>query len=142
MFDHLGPAMRRALAAVRASNPGEATRLLQHALGNHNAAKVSSTSEDLSERESSFQPDGSMQRMGLGETIFRLRNGLDLPLRRTALAPSLPEGTAFLKRSVRTSSGSRDYRLFVPSCNRPRGLVVMLHGCKQDAEDFAAGTAM
>ncbi|MBL0727264.1 PHB depolymerase family esterase [Piscinibacter sp. HJYY11] len=41
--------------------------------------------------------------------------------------------------------GSRDYRLYVPaSCTdacRP-ALVMMLHGCKQHPDDFAAGTRM
>lgn len=35
------------------------------------------------------------------------------------------------------------YKVFVPSHPRPgMPVVVMLHGCKQDAADFAAGTAM
>lgn len=39
---------------------------------------------------------------------------------------------------------SRNYRLFVPPGNAGRAmpLVVMLHGCTQDPEDFAAGTRM
>lgn len=41
-------------------------------------------------------------------------------------------------------SMSRDYRLFVPpdAAGRALPLVVMLHGCTQDPEDFAAGTRM
>lgn len=36
------------------------------------------------------------------------------------------------------------YRLFIPSCagDEPMPLVVMLHGCGQDAADFACGTGM
>ena len=42
-------------------------------------------------------------------------------------------------------SNSRDYRLYVPKGyvkGRALPLVVMLHGCKQDPESFAAGTRM
>jgi len=41
-------------------------------------------------------------------------------------------------------SGHRDYKLFIPTQAgaQPLPLVVMLHGCTQNPDDFAAGTAM
>jgi poly(hydroxyalkanoate) depolymerase family esterase len=43
-----------------------------------------------------------------------------------------------------TPAGSRDYRLFIPAHrpDAPMPLLLMLHGCKQNPDDFAAGTRM
>jgi poly(hydroxyalkanoate) depolymerase family esterase len=59
-------------------------------------------------------------------------------------APALPEGARFEWRNHASPAGSRRYRLFVPSCpaEELQGLVLMLHGCKQNPDDFAAGTGM
>lgn len=54
------------------------------------------------------------------------------------------QGDVVLTGAFRNASGQRAYRLYVPpgAGDQPRPLVVMLHGCTQDADDFAAGTAM
>ena len=47
--------------------------------------------------------------------------------------------------SASTSSGSRSYKLWVPSgyqAGTPTPLVMLLHGCTQSPDDFAAGTGM
>jgi poly(hydroxyalkanoate) depolymerase family esterase len=64
---------------------------------------------------------------------------LDLP----EVAPVERRGE-FLAGRYRDATGSRDYKLFVPPGYRgqPLPLVVMLHGCTQDPDDFAAGTGM
>lgn len=53
-------------------------------------------------------------------------------------------GDTFTAGSFCNSSGQLGYKLYVPPNldAGPRPLVVMLHGCTQDADDFAAGTAM
>jgi poly(hydroxyalkanoate) depolymerase family esterase len=64
-------------------------------------------------------------------------------------APSpetLPSGGTFLARSYSNHAGMRPYKLYVPSSYSADGpalpLIVMLHGCTQSPDDFAAGTRM
>jgi poly(hydroxyalkanoate) depolymerase family esterase len=135
MFDHLGPAMRRALAAARAADPGEATRVIQEALGGMKRSAAEATPLPL-------PAPATIRRRGMGETFSAMRSGATIEELRPARQPATPAGATFLKRNITTTSGSRDYHLFVPSARSPKGLVVMLHGCKQHAEDFAAGTTM
>jgi poly(hydroxyalkanoate) depolymerase family esterase len=56
----------------------------------------------------------------------------------------MPEGARFIEATYSDPAGSRAYKLFIPSRYRgqPLPLVVMLHGCTQSPDDFAAGTRM
>jgi len=59
--------------------------------------------------------------------------------------PEARSGTgSFRERTYSKAGGIRDYKVYVPALHRGQALplVVMLHGCKQDADDFAAGTRM
>jgi poly(hydroxyalkanoate) depolymerase family esterase len=55
-----------------------------------------------------------------------------------------PGRARFEDLAFANGAGSRRYRLYVPArySGRPLPLVLMLHGCTQSAEDFAAGTRM
>jgi poly(hydroxyalkanoate) depolymerase family esterase len=58
---------------------------------------------------------------------------------------AIPEGAQFLSASFGNEAGHRPYKLYVPSRyrpHRPAPLIVMLHGCTQSPDDFAAGTRM
>jgi len=91
-------------------------------------------------------------RKPLGEVLERLREGkakigaLDWSpaLRTRRQPPPIPEGAHFLERSFACAAGARSYKLYIPASapKKPRGLVVMLHGCNQHPDDFAAGTNM
>jgi poly(hydroxyalkanoate) depolymerase family esterase len=50
----------------------------------------------------------------------------------------------FTEHAYLGATGSRDYKLYVPSGYRgqPCPLIVMLHGCTQSVDDFAGGTNM
>ncbi len=58
----------------------------------------------------------------------------------------VPGPAQFISGSFSTTSGNRDYKLFIPAGagagDKALPLVVMLHGCTQTPDDFAAGTAM
>ncbi|KQP56300.1 esterase [Methylobacterium sp. Leaf111] len=56
----------------------------------------------------------------------------------------VPEGARFEERTFSNAAGSRTYKVYVPSgyAGQALPLVVMLHGCTQNPDDFAAGTRM
>ena len=51
---------------------------------------------------------------------------------------------SFEAHEFSNQAGSRTYKVYVPAreSDAPRAMVVMLHGCTQSADDFAAGTQM
>jgi poly(hydroxyalkanoate) depolymerase family esterase len=55
-----------------------------------------------------------------------------------------PQLASFVAGSYANSHGSRRYKLFIPSGDAAQSLplLVMLHGCLQDPDDFALGTRM
>jgi len=50
----------------------------------------------------------------------------------------------FVAGSITNQAGTREYKLYVPSAYTGQALplIVMLHGCSQDPDDFAVGTGM
>ncbi len=56
----------------------------------------------------------------------------------------VPAAGRWLEGTHTNEAGTRAYKLYVPGRYRGQGLplIVMLHGCTQDPDDFAAGTRM
>ncbi|XDA98967.1 PHB depolymerase family esterase [Sulfitobacter sp. LCG007] len=140
MNSDFATAMGRALEFTRSGNAHEATRIIAAALGS--GAPTWPTP--------AAQPQAGAARQPLGRVIASLVNGGVRKasgmssFRAGGAQPCVPEGAQYLERRHQSVFGSREYRLFVPSprTEQFRGVVLMLHGCTQSADDFAAGTRM
>ncbi len=75
-------------------------------------------------------------------TLFGL-HGLVEPAPMSTL-DIVPEGGQFIEATHSNPVGTRTYKLYIPSRYHGQALplVVMLHGCTQSPDDFAAGTRM
>ncbi len=87
----------------------------------------------------------------LGEVLTLLRQSRPLTsglgsksIEKSRVAHSAPREAAYHARIFTCEAGAREYKVYVPSHanDRKLPLIVMLHGCTQDSDDFAAGTGM
>ena len=82
---------------------------------------------------------GRLGQFGPGSNLTGFASGL-----RSVVPVPLPDGARFEERVYANQAGTRSYKLYVPSSynNEPLPLIIMLHGCTQSPDDFAAGTRM
>ncbi len=89
--------------------------------------------------------------MKLPRTPDAARGFLDRAMKAGARLPGaapspirVPDGATFEQRQYANEHGSRSYKLYIPGSYTGRAvpLLVMLHGCTQSPDDFAAGTRM
>ncbi|MBA3425602.1 MAG: PHB depolymerase family esterase [Rubrobacter sp.] len=154
--------MAEATRLTQAGRLQEATALIQRTLGNGTAPDASSAGSwgssaspgatltataPLISRPGGLDP-GSVLSPATDTATTRTRAPRRTPKRKTkqTSADSLVTGR-FISGSYTNESGTRSYRLYVPSGAAGRSgqslpLVVMLHGCTQNPDDFAAGTSM
>jgi poly(hydroxyalkanoate) depolymerase family esterase len=147
---------REATRLTRSGQLVEATALLQRMLRGENAQYATaptpirptpagrepptidaSATETRSPRRAHRTPTdiaNNLPGFGLGGSLRRAPSTADI----------VPDGARFVEGNYANAAGSRAYRLFIPSGYHGQAipLVVMLHGCTQSPEDFAAGTRM
>ena len=140
MDEHFAEAMRRSLELARAAKPMEATKVIHAALGAGPAA----------DRTARHPPTGNAptfptrKRRPLSLVVAELQRHKQPDSGKvTPDDLQLPAQSRFESGRHDGPHGARDYRIFLPSPDRPiRGMVMMLHGCTQTALDFAIGTQM
>jgi poly(hydroxyalkanoate) depolymerase family esterase len=122
-------AMQKALSLVRSGRLGEATSLIQRSLVDKTTGQVDWA------KNSKYQ---HAHHEGVADIAFK-----DLPSKVPRDVPN-PSGTV-IEAKPATNRSELSYRFFIPArLDRaaPAPLLVMLHGCKQNASDFAVGTQM
>lgn len=124
--------MHDAMALLRTRGPAEATAAIQRALRGETAGAAHETA-----RRDEW-PGAAPTR--LAETKIKEA----VPQKARGGDTDVEDRGYFGTHMYANAGGRRQYRLYVPSggTREPLPLIVMLHGCTQDADDFATGTQM
>ena len=162
---HLLAQMRKATSAILKKGPVDTTAIVQEAMKHAtafqrhapapaappmrdinpppgaSAAKEAETSAAREHIASNVMPD---MLANLQRTMDSVREQFGGNLGAAAGHDAAPWPGTFTSGSYTNEAGTRDYKLYVPSTltDAPAALVVMLHGCTQNPDDFAHGTQM
>jgi len=139
--------MNEALRLTMAGRVSEATALLQRGLAGAGSAASGGATDARSRRELDLhlKPDLERELSALPDAGRHTRTRAGAGASGRSATPRTAEVDGrFRQLSHSERAGTRDYYLYTPGgyASRPVPLVVMLHGGKQDAPDFAAGTQM
>ena len=164
MNENMQARMAEATRLTQEGRLNEATAIIQNALGNNVPSAGSNPGAggfdfpiDVTSRlvgGTQQGPAAPRRGAGLGPDVFAqtapnlLSRGVQhppgSPFAKTAAAGGAKDNERFFTRSYSGAAGARSYKLYVPDGYDGEAvpLVVMLHGCTQDPDDFAAGTRM
>jgi poly(hydroxyalkanoate) depolymerase family esterase len=145
-------AMRRANRLLLPAKPTRKSRSIQTAMTNLMVKSVLAPFAAIKPAKKPKPRKPATPRVGgtMGAVLTQMRAAQSLmPGRilrpaRPAVAPRIPAGAQYLERTHRSVAGSRMFKLYLPASHpkRPKGLILMLHGCNQTPDDFAVGTHM
>ena len=143
----LAAALRRANRLMRSVKVTKATRSAQKVMADFMGK--SALASFMPKMSKPTKPATPKAGRSLGTVLKQLRAAQSLlPAAQAGsnaaeISPRIPEGAQYLSRTHRSAAGSRGYKLYLPASQpRPKGLILMLHGCNQTPDDFAVGTHM
>ncbi|WP_354686392.1 PHB depolymerase family esterase [Cupriavidus necator] len=151
MNDAFLASMHEAMQLLQTAGPMEATEAIQRALRQHTSAFVQPAAAaapmPAQVVERLLTHNGAVMRTRSTDVVAErtaARAPASAPASQPAPATVRAEPGHFTQRTYTNQAGSRAYKLYIPLARgaQPMPLVVMLHGCTQDADDFAAGTRM
>jgi poly(hydroxyalkanoate) depolymerase family esterase len=124
--------MHEAMALLRTHGAAEATEVIQRALRGEAAVAASETVPQDETAKPVVLPFAEARKKA---PVGRTTRQADV---------DVEERGHFSTLTYSNAAGSRQYRLYVPAgaTGERLPLIVMLHGCTQDANDFARGTQM
>jgi poly(hydroxyalkanoate) depolymerase family esterase len=134
--------MKEAFDLLRTKGPKEATAAVQRALAGSTAEAGHAQTPHMSQGVDEWaQAWTQAQTQAQSQTQSHAKATPHSPAERIFDADT--PGT-FSTHTFSNSAGQRQYKLYVPAVykSEPLPLIVMLHGCTQNADDFAAGTRM
>jgi poly(hydroxyalkanoate) depolymerase family esterase len=145
--------LREATRLTRSGRLMEATAAIQRLLSptGHPATDRGSAERpgtiDAEAEEIRFSADGESttgEQSLLGRIRGLFRRHPHAPAPEPEAGPPQDFASQYLSREFRNAAGRRPYKLFIPGGYQGQAvpLIVMLHGCTQSADDFAAGTRM
>ena len=155
----ISPEMAEVTRLTRLGKLVEATALIQRMLGGGRATTAEAGSPITIDAEytavesgpqgemagpRSRTPHPSRPHASLKETVERVAALTKSFREELHPAPAAPEGASFTTATYTNAAGARQYRLYVPAnrSDERLALIIMLHGCAQTPDDFAAGTRM